>query len=42
MVHIAKAETSQRINVFTGSTKGLIIYTLQTLRHFGIIEQISA
>ena len=38
-MHIAKAETRQRINLFTRSAKGVVISTLQTVRSFGSTEQ---
>ena len=38
-MHIAKAETRQRINVFTSYAKGVVISTLQTDRNFGSTEE---
>ena len=37
-MHIAKAETRQRMNVFTGYAKGVVISATQIVRNFGITE----
>ena len=34
-----KAETRQRINLFTSYAKGVVISTLQTVRNFGSTEE---
>ena len=38
-MHRAKAETGQRMNVFTRYAKGVVISTLQTVRNFGSTEE---
>ena len=38
-MHIAKAETRQRMNVFTGYAKGVVISAIQIVRNFGITEE---
>jgi len=36
---VHKAETRQRINLFTSYAKGVVISTLQTVRNFGSTEE---
>ena len=38
-MHIVKAETRQRMNVFTRYANGVVISALQIVRNFGITEE---